>query len=67
MRTNTVRIEPLNELVRPRSTLSSVPLAKKNPAAESGVPATDVLIIHDEHLRDQLEQVLGFRPYAFGS
>lgn len=39
----------------------------EEPAAEARDPLTSgVVIIHDEHLRDQLEAVLGFRPYAFG-
>jgi len=47
--------------------LSVVRVTDKQPAKAERDPVTsNMVIIHDEHLRDQLEKVLGFRPYSFG-
>lgn len=47
--------------------LAIVRAADEQPVkAESDPLTSGVLVIHDEHLRDQLEKVLGFRPYSFG-
>jgi len=43
------------------------PAQKESAEVEERDPSTSgQIIIHDEHLRDQLEKVLGFRPYSFG-
>jgi hypothetical protein len=69
MRTNAVRVSetPYGQVVCQGTVLAFAQPVQVEPVAEVRDPlTTGVLIIHDEHLRDQLEAVLGFCPYAFG-